>query len=113
MIRIVGYCPMGCGQNLFVGDGGYITCSYSKCPEPDAVSTLLEDRESEHLVSFGDVGFTIRHPLRERLRDQLMDCDLHAYCASLPGPLIQPGPVRMRQTVSGDWVVIPPRARKK
>jgi hypothetical protein len=82
---------MGCGETLFLGDGGYVICSYLHCPEPDAVSTLLGDREWRHVVTFTDDGFTVRHPLRERLRDELETCDLHEYCAGLPGPPVKPG----------------------
>lgn len=40
--RVVGRCP-ACGSNsLFVGSGGYLTCSVLGCCEPDAASTLLE-----------------------------------------------------------------------
>lgn len=33
---------MGCGKTLFLGNNGFVTCSYLECPEPDAVSTFLE-----------------------------------------------------------------------
>lgn len=85
-LDVSGYCPMGCGSTLFVGSGGYITCSYIHCPRPDAVADLLADRETEHVVRFDENGFTIRHPLRERLDDKLLTCDLHTVCATLPGP---------------------------
>ncbi|MET9879772.1 hypothetical protein ABZZ36_34935 [Actinacidiphila glaucinigra] len=40
--RVQGRCP-ACGRNsLFLGDGGYVTCSRTLCSEPDAASTLLE-----------------------------------------------------------------------
>jgi hypothetical protein len=86
MISVQGNCPMGCGNTLFVGEGGFITCSYISCPEPDAVATLLQDRETEHVLELGEDSFTIRHPLRERLRDELMACTLHQYLTDLPGP---------------------------
>lgn len=39
---VKGRCP-ACGwTSLFLGDGGYVTCSRIDCPEPDAASTLLE-----------------------------------------------------------------------
>lgn len=91
---IQGWCPMGCGRTLFVGQGGYITCSYIHCPRPDAISDLLDDNEIEHIVEFGETGFTIRHPLRERLDDALMACKLHEYIANLPGPPVKPGRYR-------------------
>lgn len=93
-LDVTGYCPMGCGRTLFVGSGGYITCSYIDCPRPDAVADLLADRETEHVVRFDENGFTVRHPLRERLDDKLMTCDLHTFCATLPGPPPQLGTYR-------------------
>lgn len=41
---IQGYCPMDCGETLFVGAGGHITCGYIGCPDPSAVSRTLADR---------------------------------------------------------------------
>ncbi|MFI1472064.1 hypothetical protein [Streptomyces wuyuanensis] len=42
MVDVQGSCPV-CGKtSLFLGDGGYVTCSRLECPEPDAASTLLE-----------------------------------------------------------------------
>lgn len=39
---VTGRCP-ACGTTgLFLGDGGYVTCSLIDCPTPDAASTLLE-----------------------------------------------------------------------
>lgn len=39
---VQGHCP-ACGRTaLFVGAGGYITCSHTDCPQPDAASTLLD-----------------------------------------------------------------------
>jgi Family of unknown function (DUF6085) len=100
---VEGYCPMGCGRTLFLGSGGYVTCSYVHCPRPDAIPAILADAETEHIVSFGEDAFTIRHPLRERLDDALMDCDLHEHCASLPGPPVQPGKYRARAGEGERW----------
>lgn len=40
--RIQGQCPACHGSSLFVAEGGYITCSRLDCPDPEAVTTLLE-----------------------------------------------------------------------
>jgi hypothetical protein len=85
---------MGCGKTLFLADGGYVTCSYIHCPRRDAVAGIIADREISHIVEFGDDGFTIRHPLRERLDDALMSCALHEYIAGLGGPPVKPGRYR-------------------
>jgi hypothetical protein len=76
---------MGCGSTLFL-DGQNLQCSSHTCPRPDAASELLADSETEHLVTFGATDFTIRHPLRERLGEDLNNCALHLFCRSLPGP---------------------------
>lgn len=40
---VQGVCPMGCGKTLFLGSGGYVTCSWCKCPDPGAAADLLRD----------------------------------------------------------------------
>ncbi len=41
---VAGKCP-ACGYGpLFLGAGGYVTCSWIKCPEPDAATNLLEGK---------------------------------------------------------------------
>jgi Family of unknown function (DUF6085) len=100
--RITGYCPLGCGQTLFLASGGIPVCGSPACPRPSAVSDLLEDRETEHVVLFGEDVFTVRHPLRERLDDALMECALHEHIAGLDGPPLTPGRYRAR-TARGGW----------
>ncbi|MEV1295803.1 DUF6085 family protein [Pseudonocardia sp. NPDC049635] len=107
--EVTGYCPMGCGRTLFLAAGGRVTCRHVDCPAPCAVDDLLDDRETEHVVEFADTVFTVRHPLRERLGDQLMACELHQYIADLPGPPVVPG--RYRARADGDrwsWELIGP-----
>jgi len=78
--QVAGRCPMGCGEYLVLGAGGRIVCSWPHCLRSAAVDELLEDKETEHLVVFHERNFTVRHPLRERLDDQLLTCDVHAQC---------------------------------
>lgn len=131
MIKIDGYCPMGCGQTLFVSvvdvaavialgqfgreadidsrrtPPGVVTCSYVDCPRPTAVDELLSDTETEHVVVFTDHGFTVRHPLRERLDDRLLLCHLHAWIADAGHPPAKPGTYRVRSATlsesAGRW----------
>jgi hypothetical protein len=106
MIAVRGYCPMGCGETLMLGAGGYVTCGHLDCPQPSAVSDILDVRETEHLVDLGPLStFKILHPLRERLGRKLLDCDLHAYLESLAGPPVARG--TYRAVWSGDrqrWI---------
>lgn len=41
-VTIRGECPACKGKTLFVGSGGYITCSYLSCPDPTAPSKALK-----------------------------------------------------------------------
>jgi hypothetical protein len=107
--RIAGFCP-ACGHKslrLTVVDGaGYITCSRLECPEPDLVTDLLDDRETEHVVTIAEEGWTIRHPLRELVDDRLMCCGLHRHVASIAGvgPPVVPGRYRVsRDDETWSW----------
>ncbi|MWV50087.1 hypothetical protein GRS96_12490 [Rathayibacter sp. VKM Ac-2803] len=73
---IAGYCPMGCGQTLFLGDGGFITCSWQGCPNRGAVTDLLaaDSGITEHIVQIDADDWTMRHPLRERVEGTLFGC---------------------------------------
>jgi hypothetical protein len=97
---------MGCGKTLFLGAGGYVTCSWIECPRPDAAADILLERETEHLVTWDhDNRYTIKHPLRERLDDALMDCPLVAELRDFWGPPVKPGLYRARppQMPDGGW----------
>lgn len=104
-VDVAGFCPMGCGRTLFLGEGGHVTCSVIECPNPTAVTDLLHDSETEHVVDFTDKGFSILHPLRERLEDDnggLWGCTLHQYVQALDGPPVQPGRYRA-QLIADAW----------
>jgi hypothetical protein len=110
MTAVDGFCPMGCGPNLFLDDEGRVTCSIVECPRPDAAAQVLDDRVSEHLVTFEADGFTVRHPLRERLDDALMTCQLHTHIACLSGPPVQPGLYRALAQGEDEWSWWPMKA---
>jgi hypothetical protein len=77
LLRVRGFCPMGCGVTLSIDTTiGDIVCGHALCPRPDAAQTILNDPETEHIAEFTDDGFTVKHPLRERLDDALLTCDL-------------------------------------
>lgn len=85
---------MGCGETLFVGEGGYVTCSFSECPHPTAMFEVMDESETEHVVKVDAEGFSIQHPLRERLNGELFDCRLHAWMRKQGGPPVRPGRYR-------------------
>lgn len=100
---VFGKCPMGCGETLFLGSGGHVTCSVLECPDPSAVSKILEQADTDHVVEFRDDGFAAEHPLAERIEGALNACTLHSYLMSLPCAPVGPG--RYRVTSGGGvWV---------
>jgi hypothetical protein len=84
-LKVVGFCPMGCGKTLFVGEGGHITCSHVDCSNREAVDEILDVEETEHLVKLDEDGFRVLHPLRERLTNELLRCTLHSKLEAEPG----------------------------
>lgn len=95
---VQGYCPMGCGQTLFLGSGGFVTCSLDVCPNPTALSDIIRERETEHVVELHPEAFSVQHPLRERLDGLLFDCTLHRDIAASDGPPALPGRYRVTTT---------------
>lgn len=84
---IEGTCPVCGGPTLETSaDDGRIRCAAPECPRPSAAAEILADPETQHIVTFTEDGFTIRHPLRERLDDALMQCQVHADFAASAGP---------------------------
>lgn len=94
-MKVVGYCPMGCGTTLFLGDGGHVTCSWHACPAPGAVDEILTDAETEHVAEFGEERFHLQHPLRERLNGDLFRCDVHKVISAMSAPPCRPGRYRV------------------
>jgi hypothetical protein len=95
---------MGCGTTLFLGTGGHVTCRRIDCPNPSAVDQILGDRETEHLVDFTAAGFSILHPLRERLDPDeggLLGCVLHRHITALIGPPVAAGRYRAHPDPGG------------
>jgi hypothetical protein len=92
---VAGFCPMGCGSTLILGEGGMVGCSSPGCPRPSAVTEILSDPETAHVVAVHGDGWTAKHPLRERLGDDLLLCDLAA--AMLEGVPSPPGRYRVRR----------------
>jgi hypothetical protein len=74
-MSVRGFCPLGCGETLVLL-GEEVMCFQAECPNPYAVTAILGDQETEHVVRVDDGGATIRHPIRERIEDALMDCHL-------------------------------------
>lgn len=63
--QVQGKCP-ACGWgSLFLGDGGYVTCSRIECSQPDAASCLLEETEAVN----GDLAAALERHLENFFRE--------------------------------------------
>lgn len=91
---VEGYCPMGCGQTLRVYQGR-VRCSGTNCPDRLAVTTILSNPETEHVVQVLEDRFTIQHPLRERVEGDLFVCKVHLLMQGMDGPPDEPGMYRV------------------
>lgn len=104
ILDLVGvYCPMGCGPTLHRMTSGLIQCLDPMCPDSAAAWKILGDQQTDDIVDFTETGFTLTHPLRDRLRPGgLVSCPVHALCEQLPGPPNgKPGRYRARITDYG------------
>lgn len=69
-------CP-ACGERTLIrGFQGRIACTGGDdCPDTDAANRLLNDPHiTDHLVKVNGDGWTIRHPLAERVDNRLFRC---------------------------------------
>lgn len=72
-------CPVCNHELAYTKSHGELTCTWSDCPRPTAATELLSEGETEHLITLTTDGYTIKHPIRERLDDALLNCPLAAY----------------------------------
>lgn len=95
-LAIRGACPMGCGETLVrTRPDGAVICDSPSCPRPSSAHEILADEETEHVVILRAHDFTLRHPLRERLDDALLNCDAHIQLSAAAGPPQPPGTYRL------------------
>ncbi|MEV7154876.1 hypothetical protein AB0N77_09655 [Streptomyces misionensis] len=62
---VKGNCPACRRASLFLGTGGYPTCSNYECPEPDAATTVLEQYANEAHPPRHSWRVETRHPLAD------------------------------------------------
>jgi hypothetical protein len=88
-IKLRGYCPMGCGETLYLETGlnadfNTIGCRGPFCPRPTAAAEILADPQTEHIITIDSViqgRYSMIHPLRERLEGGLLSCRLTRWLA--------------------------------
>ena len=105
-IPVAGFCP-ACGGQLDVTSAGVIICRKHGCPDPAAAAKILADTEREHIVVVAeDGGWSCKHPLRERIGDELLGCELWQQMAD--GRPLPVGRYRVQVSEDGwEWEALP------
>lgn len=98
MIRVAGYCPMGCGEKLVLGEDDAIVCVGNGCPDPYRLRDILADDRVDHLLFHHGDTFTLKHPLRER-PEEMMTCALFDRIKQVDEPPHRPGIYAVRERV--------------
>ena len=92
MLSVIGYCPMCSGETLGLDGLGEIICTNADCPDRLAVTKLLRNRQSEHIVVFhSDDTFSVQHPMKERIDGKLHLCRLRQELSASGTPPMPPG----------------------
>lgn len=89
------FCPM-CGHVLLTNRK--LVCSWVDCIRPTAAAEILGERELDHIVTFTADGWSMKHPLRERLDDALLSCEVTEWLAREPEPPFGLGTYRLQLT---------------
>jgi hypothetical protein len=77
MVDVKGRCPACGSETLFVGDGGYLTCSRIDCPHPDAASQILAEfwqarQHSAYTFCAQNVGHVTTEAYAKKITEKLL-----------------------------------------
>lgn len=108
VISVAGNCPACGGRSLALTGDDELACIYQGCPRPSAVHELLSREQiSSHRVRIEEGGFSIEHPLVERLDGQLFTCALHVWLLESFQAPRDPGNYLVHPLADGGWIYIP------
>lgn len=65
------------------------------------------ETQVHHIVRATETGFTLKHPLAERERDQLFDCRIYQDLGDKPPSWVKPGDYAIVENSNGGWSVEP------
>jgi hypothetical protein len=106
IVRIGGFCPMGCGPELGLEvalDHGRIECQNPLCPRPTAAQEILCQEHPDHIVHLSRNGWSITHPAKERLDDELSRCGLNVWLNRWRELPYGPGRYRVQVDADRNW----------
>lgn len=72
-----------CGHTIYLTLDGQLVCGNGSCPDRLAAHKLLHEPERDHVATVEDGRFNLKHPLRERINDDLLSCSIHARLSKL------------------------------
>lgn len=106
--RVKGTCPACGNQTLrYAASRLGVVCTTPGCPRPSAVNALLAIATPEHEVELRANGFSIKHPMIERIDDALFNCPLHAYLTEIVDGRQENGDLELGRywvrEVRGEW----------
>jgi len=104
VISVAGTCPSCGGRSLVVDDDDEIDCIRAFCKRPTAAHELLNVAEHvDHVVVLFPEGFEMKHPLIERLDDDLFSCALHCWISEQTEPPREFGTYRVAWSDGAGW----------
>lgn len=72
-----------------------LVCQTPDCPRPLAAEQLLSEQQgTRHVIRIDGDGYSVKHPLIERLDDALLDCNLANRVAILARRWLRDGRVQ-------------------
>jgi Family of unknown function (DUF6085) len=101
-IMTTAHCP-ACTDPVGVNRLGKLVCRNAGCSRPTAAEEILSETELGHIIDIGDISWSMKHPLVERIRDELLKCDFIQYMKNTGGPPQPPGRYRVTETAGGSW----------
>jgi hypothetical protein len=87
-------CPMCSERKLHILVSGVIRCLNRKCPRPMGAQEILDGDPGADIVQIDEGGFSILHPLRERIDGGLFDCPVNKAILAMAEPPAPPGRYR-------------------
>jgi hypothetical protein len=107
-------CPMCRERKLHLMPSGLVRCLGQACPRPTAAQEILDGDVGADIVQIDGDGFSILHPLRERLQGGLFDCPVNRALLAMSEPPVLPGRYRVTFGEDGnlDFGALPSRTEK-
>lgn len=103
-LPVEGRCPSCEKEELALSSSGEIYCVDKACARPKAVTEILKNASTKHIVKLTSYNFSVQHPLIERLEDGVFECELVKELTYSSNPPKPTGVYQVVRTSTGwDW----------